>query len=156
MQSLVRRAVRPCADAVSRPGQGRVAACSRPGGRCVTIAGRGFDRGNRMGCLFVLMAAFAPRLLVIFAWIARPTYVDAVFDTWIFPLLGLIFLPFTTLIYLFLGAPPQGIEGLDWLWIALAVLLDLSHYANTYSQRDAFSRGSMGPRPPTASGPPMR
>jgi hypothetical protein len=109
-----------------------------------------------MGCLFVLMAAFAPRLLVIFAWIARPTYVDAVFDTWIFPLLGLIFLPFTTLIYLFLGAPPQGIEGLDWLWIALAVLLDLSHYANTYSQRDAFSRGSMGPRPPMSSGPPMR
>ena len=106
-----------------------------------------------MGCLFVLMAAFAPRLLVIFIWIARPTYVDVVWDTWIFPLLGLIFLPFTTLIYLFLGAPP-GLEGWDWLWIALAVVLDLSHYANTYSQRDTFGRGAPGA--PMGSGPPMR
>lgn len=109
-----------------------------------------------MGCLFVLLAAFAPRLVVVFAWIARPTYVDSVFDTWILPLLGLIFLPFTTLIWLFLGAPPEGIQGFDWVWIGLAVLLDLSHYANTYSQRGQVmtsSRGHTGelggPRPPT-------
>ena len=49
-----------------------------------------------MGCLLVLLSAFAPRLIVVFAWIARPVYFDAVFDTWIFPLLGLIFLPFMT------------------------------------------------------------
>ena len=80
-----------------------------------------------MGCLLVLLSAFAPRLIVVFAWIARPTYFDAVFDTWIFPLLGLIFLPFTTLIWLLVGAPPQGVAGWDWLWVALDVLLDLSH-----------------------------
>ena len=94
-----------------------------------------------MGCLLVLFAAFAPRLIVVFAWIARPAYFGAVFDTWIFPLLGLIFLPFTTLIWLLVGAPPQGVEGLDWLWVVLAVLLDLSHYANTYEQRDTVSAG---------------
>jgi len=104
-----------------------------------------------MGCLFVLLAAFAPRLLVIFAWIARPTYFDSVFDTFIFPLLGLIFLPFTTLIYLLLGAPPLGVHGWDWLWIALAVMLDLGHYANTYGQRDQLTMSS-GP----SSGPPSQ
>lgn len=62
------------------------------------------------------LSAFPPRLLVVFAWIARPTYFDAVFDTWIFPLLGLIFLLFTTLIWLLVGAPPQGVAGWDWLW----------------------------------------
>ena len=67
--------------------------------------------GEDMGCLLVLLSAFAPRLIVVFAWIARPTYFDAVFDTWIFPLLGLIFLPFTTLIWLLVGAPPQGFRG---------------------------------------------
>ena len=67
-----------------------------------------------MGCLFVLLAAFAPRLIVVFAWIARPTYFGAVFDTWIFPLLGLIFLPFATLMWLLLGAPPEEIQGFDW------------------------------------------
>jgi hypothetical protein len=102
-----------------------------------------------MGCLFVLLAAFAPRLVVIFAWIARPTYFDSVFDTWIFPLLGLIFLPFTTLMWLFLGAPPLGVHGWDWLWVGLAVVLDLGHYANTYGQRDQLPRGSG-----SSSGPP--
>ena len=33
-------------------------------------------------------------------------------------------LPFTTLMWLLVGAPPQGVEGLDWLWIVLAVVLD--------------------------------
>ena len=108
-----------------------------------------------MGCLLVLLSAFAPRLIVVFAWIARPTYFDAVFDTWIFPLLGLIFLPFTTLIWLLVGAPPQGVAGWDWLWVALAVLLDLSHYANTYEQRGTVSAGmgrDTGSSPPAAPG----
>ena len=95
-----------------------------------------------MGCLLVLLSAFAPRLVVIFAWIARPAYVDSVFDTFIFPLIGLIFLPFTTLMWLFLGAPPLGVHGFDWLWIAFAVVLDLGHYANTYGQRDELSTSS--------------
>lgn len=94
-----------------------------------------------MGCLLVLLAAFAPRLIVVFAWIARPAYFDSVFDTFIFPLLGLIFLPFTTLMWLLVGAPPQGVEGLDWLWIVLAVFLDLSHYGNTWEQRGAVEAG---------------
>jgi hypothetical protein len=45
------------------------------------------------------------------AWIARPEYFDAVFDTWVFPLLGLIFLPLTTMMWLFLGAPPEEVQG---------------------------------------------
>ena len=38
-----------------------------------------------MGCLLVLMSAFAPRLVFLIIWIARPAYVDAVFDTFILP-----------------------------------------------------------------------
>ena len=108
-----------------------------------------------MGCLFVLLAAFAPRLLVIFAWIARPAYFDAVFDTWVIPLLGLIFLPFTTVMWLLLGSPPAGVTGFDWFWIVLAIFLDLGHYANTWAQRgpveSAIGRGSgrSVPPPPT-------
>ena len=101
-----------------------------------------------MGCLLVLLAAFAPRLVVVFAWIARPAYFGAVFDTWILPLVGLIFLPFTTLMWLLVGAPPTGVEGLDWLWIALAVLLDLSHYANTWGQRSSVQAGMGRTTPP--------
>jgi hypothetical protein len=89
-----------------------------------------------MGCLLALMSAFAPRLVFLIIWIARPSYINAVFDTFILPLLGLIFLPFTTLMWVLLDAPPAGVHGFDWLWIALAVILDLGHYATGYSQRE--------------------
>ena len=98
-----------------------------------------------MGCLLALISAFAPRFLFLVIWIARPVYVDSVFDTYIFPLLGLIFLPFTTLMYVFLAAPPFGVSGLDWLWIGIAVVLDLSHYGGVYTQRGQM-RGT--PPPP--------
>jgi hypothetical protein len=107
-----------------------------------------------MGCLLVLMSAFAPRIVFLIIWIARPEVVDAVFDTFLFPLLGLIFLPFTTLIWLFLDSPPFGVTGFDWFWVALAVIIDLSHYGSTYGQRDKFSRSTgMNPSPPTATPP---
>ena len=41
-----------------------------------------------MGCLLAIIGALSPRLLFVIIWIARPAYVDAVFDTFIFPLLG--------------------------------------------------------------------
>ena len=96
-----------------------------------------------MGCLLALMAAFAPRFVFLVIWIARPVYVDSVFDTFILPLLGLIFLPFTTLMYVFLAAPPFGLTGWDWLWIGIAAVLDLSHYGGAYVQR-----GQMRTTPP--------
>lgn len=106
-----------------------------------------------MGCLLALLAAFAPRVVFLMIWIARPEYVDAVFETFLFPLLGLIFLPFTTLIWLILDQPPFGVTGFDWFWVGLAVFLDLSHYASTYGQRGQFSRGMGSPPPPTANTP---
>ncbi len=89
-----------------------------------------------MGCLLALMSAFAPRLVFLIIWIARPSYINAVFDTFILPLLGLIFLPFATLMWVLLDAPPVGVHGFDWVWIGLAVILDLGHYATGYSQRE--------------------
>lgn len=93
-----------------------------------------------MGCLLALLSAFAPRLVFLIIWIARPAYIDAVFDTFILPLLGLIFLPFATLMWVLLDAPPAGVDGFDWVWIGVAVLLDLSHYATAYSQREQMPR----------------
>jgi hypothetical protein len=88
-----------------------------------------------LGCLLALLSAFSPRLVFLIIWIARPAYIDAVFDTFIFPLLGLIFLPFTTLMWVLLDAPPVGVRGWDWLWIAIAVIIDLGHYGSAYTQR---------------------
>ena len=96
-----------------------------------------------MGCLFALGAAFFPRIMFLILWIARPVYVDAVFDTWIWPLLGIIFLPFTTLMYVILWSPGIGLTAWDWTWLILAVVCDVMHYTSTaYYNRERLPGAS--------------
>src|SRR5215211_9446306 len=52
------------------------------------------------------------------------------------PLLGFIFLPFATLIYVIVYTPGVGVIGFDWFWVILAVLLDISHWTASYTQRN--------------------
>lgn len=82
-----------------------------------------------MACLLVLFAAFFPRLAVLMLWIARPVYVHQAFgSSFLLPVLGILFLPFTTLMYLLLYTPGIGLFGFDWLWIGIAVLLDVGNW----------------------------
>lgn len=87
-----------------------------------------------MGCLFVLVAGLFPRIGLFILWVARPARVDAAFETWIWPLLGIIFLPFATLIYVVLWQV-GGLSSSDWFWVALAAVLDLVHWGTSWTQR---------------------
>jgi hypothetical protein len=87
-----------------------------------------------MACLFVLLGGIFPRFALFIAWVARPKMVDAAFDTWIWPLLGFIFLPFATLIYVILWQT-GGLSGWDWFWVFMAALLDIGHWGASFSQR---------------------
>jgi hypothetical protein len=65
--------------------------------------------------------------------------ISRAFDGWFLPLLGLIFLPWTTFVYTMFFP----IFGFDWFWIALAVVADLAAFgAGAARRRDAsFYRG---------------
>ena len=94
-----------------------------------------------MPCLLALMAAFFPRVAFVLVWLARPALVSAAFGGFfLWPLLGVVFLPFTTLFYVFLYHPGVGVVGFGWLWIGFAVLLDLGHWFGSYTQRRYASR----------------
>jgi hypothetical protein len=59
--------------------------------------------------------------------------------SWIWPLLGLLLLPFTTLMWVILWNPATGISGFDWFWLFLAVLIDLGRAASSgYANRDRY------------------
>lgn len=75
------------------------------------------------GCILAFGAAIAPRVILILAWIFSDRW-DLVWNTWIWPLLGIIFLPYTTIMYLLVWSP-TGIQGFDWFWIGLGLLLDI-------------------------------
>ncbi len=88
-----------------------------------------------MCCIFSILVLFGHSFGVLIWWLFRPMYVQSVFNTWVWPLLGLVFLPWTTLMYLIVA--PGGIKGFDWLWIGLAVGADIASYGGSaYGNRD--------------------
>ena len=92
-------------------------------------------RGNSSGCLTAFVASFS-RITLLMIWLARPVLVNNAFNTFLLPCLGFLFLPITTLMYVFLWSP-AGLQGLDWLWIALAAIMDLATIASAgYSNRE--------------------
>jgi hypothetical protein len=89
-----------------------------------------------MGCLLAVLAGVFPRFMLFVYWVARPEKVDAAFGSFIWPLLGIIFLPFATLMYVLLYLPGRGVTSWDWWWVALAALFDISHLAASAGQRN--------------------
>jgi hypothetical protein len=105
-----------------------------------------------MLCLFALFAGMFPRFADIIIWIARPTmFMNAFNNKWWWAILGIIFLPFTTLMYIILWSPGVGLYGWDWFWIVLAVFLDLGHLSHTaYTNRNAIPGYTPAPTQPAA------
>ena len=94
-------------------------------------------------CLFAILASFAPRLALFLIWAFTPYVGRAFHNSFIWPLLGLLFLPFTTLIYTFAYQPGVGFTGWGWFFVVLAFLLDLSSYSGSaYSNRDRLPGGT--------------
>ena len=86
------------------------------------------------GCLVALVALFSPRLALVIIWIFTER-VERAFDGFLLPLLGVIFLPWTTLFYVVAYAPAVGVTGIGWLFVVFGFLADLSSYfGGAYSQ----------------------
>ena len=82
-----------------------------------------------LGCLLAFSIAVAPRLVLVLAWIFSDRWHVVWQGEWIWPLLGIIFLPFTTIMYMLAWVPTVGgggIEGWDWMWILLGFVLALT------------------------------
>jgi hypothetical protein len=88
-----------------------------------------------MCCLALTAGVLGPRIALLAWWIFGDK-VDAAFSTWIWPLLGLLFLPWTTLMYVIAWGPLQGVSGAGWVLVALGVGLDIA----TYGARSAKAR----------------
>jgi hypothetical protein len=88
-------------------------------------------------CCLALSAGFiGPRFALLMWWLFG-TKVDAAFSNWIWPLLGLLFLPWTTIAYVLAWGPVDGVSGFwGWLLVGLGLALDIA----TYSSRAAKSR----------------
>ena len=91
------------------------------------------------GCLFAIFAAAFPRLALLFVWLfSSPNLVMRAFhDILIWPILGIIFLPFTTLIYVLVYNPAVGLTGWGWFLVVLGFLIDIGAFSSSaYTNRN--------------------
>jgi hypothetical protein len=80
-------------------------------------------------CFFISLLFLGPRFVLVLWWLLNPAAWNLVFDTWLLPVLGIAFLPWTTLTFVLVGA--GGITGFEWVWMGLALAVDLSSYAGS-------------------------
>ena len=70
-----------------------------------------------MCCMFTSLVLFGPRMVILLWWLIQPWRWSLAFDTFFWPFLGFLFLPWTTLMYVMVA--PGGVTGFDWLWLGL-------------------------------------
>ena len=83
-------------------------------------------------CCFVLLLGFlGPRVAFLAVWLFGDDRVQHAFSNnfW-WPLLGVIFLPWTALAYVAAWAPTGGVSGIGWLIVILGFILDIASYAS--------------------------
>ena len=89
------------------------------------------------GCLLAFGASVAPRLILILSWIFGRRW-DLVWQgNWIVPLLGIIALPYTTIMYLLVWSP-AGIHGFDWVWLFMGLMLDIMKWSQIARNREGI------------------
>jgi hypothetical protein len=87
-----------------------------------------------VGCLIVLLGAAFPRVALVITWLFTDL-VDRAFDSFVLPLLGLIFLPYTTFFYVLAYAPVTGVTGIGWFFVVFGFILDVTSFANSTRER---------------------
>ena len=79
-----------------------------------------------MCCFFTSLFLLGPRVANVIWWILQPGRWDAAFSTWLWPVLGILFAPWTTMMYVIVA--PAGVNGFDWFWVVLGVLADIAFW----------------------------
>ena len=79
-----------------------------------------------MCCFFTALVLFGPRLAILVWWLLDTARWNAAFNSFIWALLGFLFLPWTTIMYVLVFT--GGITGFDWIWLGLGLLADITSY----------------------------
>ncbi len=95
-----------------------------------------------MGCLLALISLLFPRLAILVLWLFTH-YLHSAYQTWIWPVLGFFWMPFTTLAYA--AAINENGGSVNGWWLALvviAVLTDLGFWRGSGKSVQRHFRGN--------------
>ena len=87
-----------------------------------------------MPCLLVVLLLAFPRLVLVLVFLFS-TYLQRAYHGLLIPVLGFIFLPLTTLVYAWLVNNHMPLEGLNLIYLILAVVIDVGGLGGGASRR---------------------
>ena len=87
-----------------------------------------------MPCLLVLLILVFPRIVLVMMYFTS-TYLQRAYHDLIIPVLGFFFLPLTTLVYAWLMNSHYKIDGINLVYLVVAVIIDLGGLSGGESHR---------------------
>ena len=89
-----------------------------------------------MPCLLVLLILIFPRVVLAVMFFTS-TYLQRAYHNLLIPILGFVFLPLTTLVYAWLVTSHLPIEGINLIYLIVAVIIDVSRLDDEESHRQS-------------------
>lgn len=87
-----------------------------------------------MPCLLLIVMLAFPRVALVLMFLFS-NYLERAYHSVLIPLLGFILLPLTTIVYAWLVNNGYPMDGLNLIWVLLAVLIDLGSLGHGYRRR---------------------
>ena len=88
-----------------------------------------------MPCLLVVIALMVPRVTMVVIFLLTQWF-QAAFSDWVWPVLGFVFMPYTTLAYMAAVLNTSGPLTPGWVvLIIIAVVVDMGHWGGGYRWR---------------------
>ena len=87
-----------------------------------------------MPCLFVVLLLAFPRVVLAIMFFTS-TYLQRAYENMIVLLLGFLFLPITTLVYAWMMNTHRPLEGVNLVYLIVAVLIDAGGLGGGESHR---------------------
>jgi hypothetical protein len=79
-----------------------------------------------MGCIYLILALLVPRLLMVFILLLTDWF-SVAYDTFLWPLLGFVFMPYTTLAYMGAMLNANEVSGIWLVLVVVAAIVDVGH-----------------------------
>ncbi len=90
-----------------------------------------------MCCLISTLFLFGPRAAIVVWWLLQPARWAAAFDTVLWPIIGVVLMPWMTLMYVIVA--PNGLDTIDFIWVAIGLAMDVFTWAGgAYTNRERF------------------